>query len=98
MSGSTDPTRPTSADPVAGDSIVATRRLVDEIDEDLVRLLARRERLLRTQPAASDPAGTLERVRNLALVHGLDPQVADQTWRSMLAGLARLELREQAGS
>lgn len=79
-----------------------TRRLIEGIDEDLVRLLARRERLARTRPALEQgraaPAETIARVRNLALVHGLDPQVAEQTWHALLAGLDRLELREQAGS
>ncbi len=79
-----------------------TRRLIDEIDEELVRLLARRERLARTRPGVEQsraaPAETIARVRNLALVHGLDPQVAEQTWHTLLTGLDRLELREQAGS
>jgi chorismate mutase len=73
------------------------RRVIDEIDEDLIRMLARRERLARTL-GVGPPEATIERVRNLALVHGLDPRVAEETWRSLLAGLERLELREQAGS
>ncbi len=85
-------------------SAVGIRRQLAENDEDLVKVLARRERLLRAA-AAADPAGRPEdadelagRARNLALVHGLNPQVAERVWREMAAGFAGVHRGEFAGS
>jgi isochorismate pyruvate lyase len=85
-------------------SAVGIRRRLAENDEELVKVLARRERLLRAA-AAADPAGQPEdadelagRARNLALVHGLNPQVAERIWRAMLAGFAGVHRGEFAGS
>lgn len=89
----------------ADSTAVEIRRGLAENDEDLVKVLARRERLLRAAAAAGlsgEPAEDAEEhiagARNLALVHGLDPRVAEQVWHSMLAGFADIYRGEFAGS
>ena len=85
-------------------SPIEIRRGLAENDEALVKVLARRERLLRA--SAADPSGPLPqdaeelitRARNLALVHGLDPKVAEQVWQAMLDGFAGIQRGEFAGS
>src|SRR5262245_50995396 len=81
--------RSPQADPTAGEdggvtaesSPVEIMRELAENDEELVKVLARRERLLRA--SAADPSGPVPldagelaaRARYLALVHGLNPKV-----------------------
>jgi hypothetical protein len=104
--------RPHQADPVTGEdggvtaesSAVEIMRGLAENDEELVKVLARRERLLRA--SAADPSGPLPqdpdelaaRARNLALVHGLNPKVAEQVWQAMLEGFGGIYRGEFAGS
>ena len=85
-------------------SPVEIMRGLAENDEELVKVLARRERLLRA--SAADPSGPLPqdpdelaaRARNLALVHGLNPKVAEQVWQAMLEGFVGIYRGEFAGS
>jgi hypothetical protein len=100
----TDPVTGEDGGVTAESSPVEIMRGLAENDEELVKVLARRERLLRA--SAADPSGPLPqdpdelaaRARNLALVHGLNPKVAEQVWQAMLEGFGGIYRGEFAGS
>jgi isochorismate pyruvate lyase len=84
-------------------SLAAVRDGIDAIDQEIVRLLATRAKLVRVAAAhkADDQAvraperveQVVARVRGLAADAGLDPEVAEATWRAMIDRFVDLELR-----
>ncbi|MGY1607311.1 chorismate mutase [Geodermatophilus sp. SYSU D00700] len=83
-------------------SLADVRSAIDRLDEDLVALLARRERLVRaaarfkTDAAAVRAPGRVEQVvaraRRLAAARGASPEVAERVYRAMIAAFVDLEL------
>jgi len=90
--------------PTGQADLAAVRACIDRLDEELVRLLALRQvqvsraaSLKEDAAAVHAPARQAEvigRVRSMATAEGLDPDVAEQIWRAMIAGFVALELRE----
>ncbi len=86
------------------------REAIDKIDLEMVRLLAGRQRLVeragqlkRGQGSAAVRAPSrvedVIRTRRAAAVDaGLDPDVAESVWRSMIAAFIELELNVHAGT
>ncbi len=84
--------------------LAAVRARIDQLDAELVRLLTLRQvQVSRAASLKKDAAAVhaparqaevLERVRQRATAEGLDPDVAEQIWRAMIAGFVSLELRE----
>ncbi|SHF81859.1 chorismate mutase [Geodermatophilus nigrescens] len=82
--------------------LTAVRAAIDGLDEELVALLARRERLVRaaarfkTDAAAVRAPGRVEQVvaraRLLAEASGGSPEVAERVYRAMVAAFVDLEL------
>jgi isochorismate pyruvate lyase len=80
------------------------RKNIDRIDRDLIRLMAERQnyvgeagRFKKDPAAVSDPArvdAIIARVRADAAAQGLDPTVADKTFRAMIAGFEDYERAE----
>ncbi|WP_447003262.1 chorismate mutase [Saccharothrix isguenensis] len=93
-----------SAPPPA--SLAEVRARIDVIDAELVRLLARRQALVRAAASfkADDQAvrapDRVERVvasvRERALDAGLEPAVAEAVWRAMIGAFIEVELAERA--
>lgn len=100
------------AGPQAGHGVVVeelglpgVRTEIDSVDADLVRLLARRQRLVQRAGelkrgqgedvvrAADRVAQVIASRREQAVTHGLDPDLAEQVWRAMIAGFIDFELR-----
>ena len=87
-------------------SLAEVRARIDAIDADLVRLLARRQDLVRVAAsfksddravrAPDRVARVLASVRERALDAGLDPAVAEAVWRAMIDAFIELELAEHA--
>ncbi|TQM84052.1 isochorismate pyruvate lyase [Saccharothrix saharensis] len=87
-------------------SLAEVRARIDAIDSDLVRLLARRQDLVRAAAAfKSDDqavrapdrvARVIASVRERASAEGLDPAVAEAVWRAMIGAFIELELAEHA--
>jgi isochorismate pyruvate lyase len=87
-------------------SLAEVRARIDAIDSDLVRLLARRQDLVRAAAAfKSDDqavrapdrvARVIASVRERASTEGLDPAVAEAVWRAMIGAFIELELAEHA--
>ena len=82
--------------------LAGVRAAIDALDEELVALLARRERLVRaaarfkTDAAAVRAPGRVEQVvaraRRLAGTSGGSPEVAERVYRAMVAAFVDLEL------
>lgn len=84
------------------------RREIDSVDTELVQLLARRQRLVelagqvkrgQSREAVEAPdrvAAVITDRRELAALHGLDPDVAEAVWRAMIEAFIALELRVHA--
>ena len=85
------------------DHLAAIRAAINEIDENIVSLMSRRERLVRRAGAIKrDDASVraparveqvIANVRGYAGDHGVDPAVVEETYRAMIAGFIELELR-----
>lgn len=84
-------------------SLAEVRLHIDQIDRELVALLARRAdfvneaaRLKRDAAEIPDPARVatvIARVRRLAGQHGLDPDLAAAVWQTMIDGFIAAEHR-----
>ncbi|CCH34980.1 chorismate mutase [Actinosynnema sp. NPDC047251] len=85
-------------------SLDEVRARIDGLDAELVRLLARRQRMVEVaarfkvdEQAVRDP-GRVERVIEgvvrLAAEKGLSPAVAEAVWRAMIGAFVDLELDE----
>jgi isochorismate pyruvate lyase len=88
------------------ESLAEVRARIDDIDDELVRLLAERQRLVRAAAAfkADEQAvrapDRVEQVvalaRRRAAGADLAPEVAEAVWRSMIAAFIDLELAEHS--
>lgn len=88
-------------------SLSEVRARIDDLDADLVRLLADRQSLVRAAAAfkADEQAvrapGRVEEVvalaRERAVAAGLAPAVAESVWRAMIDAFIELEIAEHAG-
>ena len=79
------------------------RRVIDDIDRELIRLLAQRQRLVEkagrlkpkgdkaTVQASNRVAQVIANRRKQALELGLSPDVAESVWRSMIKAFIALE-------
>jgi isochorismate pyruvate lyase len=88
------------------DQLAAVRIAVDEVDEQIVTLIARRERLIRIagtlkggDTAEVRAPGRVERiiehVRSAAEKKGIDPGLVETTYRTMISEFIELELKVQ---
>ncbi len=85
-------------------TLAEVRRNIDRIDHDLVRLMAERQQYVgeagrfKKDPAAvSDPKrvdAIVAKVRTDAAAQSLDPTVAEQTFRTMIAAFEDFERAE----
>jgi isochorismate pyruvate lyase len=88
----------------APDSLAEIRSRIDVIDAEVVRLLARRQSLVRAAASLKADEGEVrapdrvERVvaavRDRAERSGLAPEVAEAVWRAMIGAFIELELSE----
>ena len=88
-------------------SLAEVRDNIDRIDQGLVRLMAERQQYVgeagrfKKDPAAvSDPKrvdAIIAKVRADAATHGLDPAVAEKTFRAMIAAFEDFERAEWKG-
>jgi isochorismate pyruvate lyase len=93
-------------EPSGPTSLADVRARIDEIDTDLVRLLADRESLVRAAAAFKTDAAAvrapdrveqvISSVRDRAAAAGLSPTVAEAVWRAMIAAFIDLELDQHA--
>lgn len=85
------------------EQLAAVRIAVDEVDEQIVTLIARRERLIRIagtlkgDDAEVRAPGRVERiiehVRSAAAKKDIDPDIVESTYRAMISAFIELELR-----
>ncbi|HSU48506.1 MAG TPA: chorismate mutase [Arthrobacter sp.] len=85
------------------EQLAAVRIAVDEVDEQIVTLIARRERLIRIagtlkgDDAEVRAPGRVERiiehVRSAAKKKDIDPDIVESTYRAMISAFIELELR-----
>ena len=88
-------------EPIALEEI---RTAIDVVDADLVRLLARRERLVRRAAPLKRDAGAVRapdrveqvitRARTQAATAGADPDVVERIYRAMVQAYIDMELTE----
>ncbi|MFI9010683.1 chorismate mutase [Actinosynnema sp. NPDC053489] len=89
-------------DPAAPTSLAEVRAGIDAIDSELVRLLARRQRLVRAAAsfkaddravrAPDRVAEVIASVRERAVAAGVEPAVAEAVWRAMIGAFIEVEL------
>ncbi len=85
------------------EQLAAVRVAVDEVDEQIVTLIARRERLIRISgtlkgdDAEVRAPGRVERViehvRSAAEKKDIDPDIVETTYRAMISAFIELELK-----
>ncbi|MBX7444586.1 MULTISPECIES: chorismate mutase [unclassified Arthrobacter] len=85
------------------EQLAAVRIAVDEVDEQIVTLIARRERLIRIagtlkgDDAEVRAPGRVERiienVRSAAEKKDIDPDIVESTYRAMISAFIELEMR-----
>jgi isochorismate pyruvate lyase len=85
------------------EQLAAVRVAVDEVDEQIVTLIARRERLIRISgtlkgdDAEVRAPGRVERViehvRKAAEKKDIDPDIVEKTYRAMITAFTELELK-----
>ena len=85
------------------EQLAAVRIAVDEVDEQIVTLIARRERLIRIagtlkgDDAEVRAPGRVERViehvRAAAEKKDIDPDIVESTYRAMISGFIELEMK-----
>lgn len=84
------------------------RTAIDEIDAEMVALIARRERLVRIAGTLKEDAAAvrsperieqvISTVRSLAAESKISPKVVEATYRSMIEAFIELELKVQRSS
>lgn len=84
------------------------RTAIDEIDGEMVALIARRERLVRIAGTLKEDAAAvrspqrveqvISTVRSLAVESKVSPEVVEKTYRSMIEAFIELELKVQRSS
>lgn len=92
----------TGVEPRGPEDLARVRREIDALDEQIVNLLARRERwvvaagaLKGDEDGVRAPARVeqvVAKVRALASERGASPDVVEQTYRAMIAAFVELEL------
>jgi isochorismate pyruvate lyase len=90
------------------EQLAAVRVAVDEVDEQIVTLIARRERLIRISgtlkgdDAEVRAPGRVERViehvRAAAEKKDIDPDIVEKTYRAMISAFTELELKVHKAS
>jgi len=85
------------------EQLSAVRIAVDEVDEQIVALIARRERLIRIAGtlkgddaevrAPGRVEGIIGHVRSVAEKKDIDPDIVESTYRAMISGFIELELK-----
>ncbi|UZX03580.1 chorismate mutase [Arthrobacter sp. CDRTa11] len=90
------------------EQLAAVRIAVDEVDEQIVGLIARRERLIRIagtlkgDDAEVRAPGRVERiiehVRLAAEKKDIDPDIVESTYRAMITGFIELEMKVHKGN
>ncbi len=90
------------------DQLAAVRVAVDEVDEQIVTLIARRERLIRISgtlkgdDAEVRAPGRVERViehvRSAAEKKDIDPDIVEATYRAMITAFIELEMKVHKAS
>ncbi|KSU77859.1 isochorismate pyruvate lyase [Pseudarthrobacter enclensis] len=85
------------------EQLAAVRVAVDEVDEQIVTLIARRERLIKiagtlkgddAEVRAPDRVEKIiEHVRSAAVAKDIDPDIVESTYRAMISGFIELEMR-----
>jgi isochorismate pyruvate lyase len=85
------------------EQLAAVRVAVDEVDEQIVTLIARRERLIRIagtlkgDDAEVRAPGRVERViehvRSAAKKKEIDPDIVESTYRTMISKFIELEMK-----
>jgi isochorismate pyruvate lyase len=83
--------------------LAAVRVAINEVDEQIVSLISRRERLVRRAGALKrDDASVraparveqvIANVRGYASQQGVDPTVVEETYRAMIAAFIEFEMR-----
>ncbi|OUM42664.1 chorismate mutase [Arthrobacter sedimenti] len=83
--------------------LAAVRVAINEVDEQIVSLISRRERLVRRAGALKrDDASVraparveqvITNVRGYAAQQGVDPTVVEETYRAMIAAFIEFEMR-----
>ncbi|MDN4611841.1 chorismate mutase [Arthrobacter burdickii] len=83
--------------------LAAVRVAINEVDEQIVSLISRRERLVRRAGALKrDDASVraparveqvISNVRGYASLQGVDPTVVEETYRAMIAAFIEFEMR-----
>ncbi|MHA7180346.1 chorismate mutase [Arthrobacter sp. MDB2-24] len=83
--------------------LAAVRVAINEVDEQIVSLISRRERLVRRAGALKrDDASVraparveqvITNVRGYASQQGVDPTVVEETYRAMIAAFIEFEMR-----
>lgn len=89
-------------------SLADVRREIDQLDDQLITLLAlRQQQVARAAIYKHDEEGVrapdrrrqmLERLRTRAVDEGLDPDVVVQIWNAMIDAFIELEMREHKAS
>ena len=90
------------------EQLSAVRVAIDEVDDQIVSLIARRERLIRIagtlkgdQEAVRAPARVervIDHVRTAAAKKDIDPDIVEKTYRTMIDAFVELELKVQGAS
>jgi isochorismate pyruvate lyase len=85
------------------EQLAAVRVAVDEVDEQIVTLIARRERLIRISGtlkgddaevrAPGRVEKVIEHVRAAALKKDIDPDIVEKTYRAMITAFTELEMK-----
>lgn len=89
------------------DSLGAIRKDIDRLDQELIRLLAERQRLVERAIAVKRRTGVpariperidevIDRARTLARAHGVDPVLAETIWTEMVEWFVGHEERQLA--
>jgi len=84
------------------EQLAAVRVAVDEVDEQIVALIGRRERLIRIAGTLKADSAevrapgrverVLEHVKATAEEKDIDPEIVTETYQAMIAAFTRLEL------
>jgi isochorismate pyruvate lyase len=85
------------------EQLAAVRVAVDEVDEQIVTLIARRERLIRISGtlkgddaevrAPGRVEKVIEHVRAAAVKKDIDPDIVEKTYRAMITAFTELEMK-----
>lgn len=90
------------------EQLAAVRIAINEVDEQMVGLISRRERLVRRAGALKQDEASVRaparveqviaNVRSYADQQGVDPTVVEETYRAMIAAFIDYELKVRRGA